>query len=64
MHTCPPNKTAVIVAALLERPALFSLVDHRYWAQSRLPTAGKNAQALVEIIRLSMLSEDSLDLIE
>ena len=64
MHTCPPNKTAVAAAALLDKPALFSSVDHRLWAQSRLPTAGKNAQALVEIIRLSMLNEDSLDLIE
>lgn len=64
MHTCPPNKTAVAAAAVLEKPALFISFDHRYWAQSRLPTAGKNAPALVEIIRLSMLNEDSLDLIE
>jgi hypothetical protein len=64
MHTCPPNKTAVAAAALLDKPALFSSIDRRSWAQSRLSTAGKNAQALVEIIRLSMLNEDSLDLIE
>lgn len=51
MHTCPACKIAIAAAALIEKPALFSLVDRCSWARSRLPTAGKNAQALVEVIR-------------
>ena len=48
INTCPANKTALAAAVLLENSALFG--DHSFWARSRLSTAGKNAQALIEII--------------
>ena len=51
MHTCPASKIAIAAAVLIEKPSLFDFVDRCSWARSRLPTAGKNAQALVEIIR-------------
>jgi len=49
IHASPSNKTALVVAVLLENPAYCS--DYAGWARTRLPTAGKNAQALMEIIR-------------
>lgn len=51
MHACPASKIAIAAAVLIEKPSLFDFVDRYSWARSRLPTAGKNAQALVEIIR-------------
>lgn len=53
MHACPVSKIAIATAALLEKPAIFSHADYCSWARSRLPTAGRNAQSLVEIIRLA-----------
>lgn len=49
INACPANKTALAAAVLLENPALCA--DYSFWARDRLPTAGINAQALVEIIR-------------
>ena len=50
VNTCPSSKIAIAAEALIEKPALYSWVDRSDWALSRLPTAGKNAQTLVEII--------------
>ncbi len=58
LHTCPASKIAVAVAALTEKPALFRWSECGSWARSHLPTAGKNAQALIEIIRSEPTYED------
>lgn len=60
LHTCPASKIAVAAAALIEKHALFSLVDCFSWARCHLPTAGKNAQALVEVIRSCPKNEGGL----
>ncbi len=60
LQTCPADKVAVAAAALIEQPALFSLEACCYWARNRLPTAGKNAQELVEVIRSCPKDEGGL----
>lgn len=58
LQTCPGNKIAVAAAALTEKPALFRWSECGSWARSHLPTAGKNAQVLLEIIRSEPKDED------
>lgn len=58
LHTCPASKIAVAVAALTEKPALFRWSECGSWARSHLPTSGKNAQVLIDIIRSEPKDED------
>lgn len=58
LHTCPASKIAVAAAALTEKPALFRWSECGSWARSHLPTAGKNAQVLIDIIRSEPKDED------
>jgi hypothetical protein len=58
LHTCPASKIAVAAAALTEKPALFRWSEYSSWARSHLPTAGKNAQVLIDIIRSQPKDED------
>lgn len=58
LHTCPANKIAVAAAALTEKTALFRWSECGSWARSHLPTAGKNAQVLIDIIRSQPKDED------
>jgi len=60
LHACPPSKIAFAAAALVENQAWFPLGDCCSWARGHLPTAGKNAQVLLEIIRSCPRDEGGL----
>lgn len=55
IHTCPMSKIAIATTAMREKPAIFSSADYSSWARSRLPTSGRSAQAVLEIIRSTPL---------
>jgi hypothetical protein len=55
MHACPISKIAIVTSAMLEKPEIFSSKDYSFWAKSRLPISGSNAQAVLEIIRSTSL---------
>lgn len=61
LHTFPADKLAVAIEVLNESPALFSLLERCSWARSRLPSAGKNAPELINLLRSCPIDSGGLE---